>query len=391
MVTTLGLGVLILVSVQNSCYTLLRRYSRGVLHETVSTFTVLGAAEALKFVISTALVDVPDGKGSPSCRRFNIVFQALVSSRAMIVPAVTYLIMNTLSFKAMELIDATVFSMIAQLKILSTAVFTSIVLGRQFSAAQWRAISLLTLLVMLITYQRGKGGVCITADGSEATVGFSASFLWGIFMVAVEVSLSGWISAYFEKYLKDGSASVWCRNLQLSFWSIAIYILMEGTRILQAYWTGSPRHAGDTGQPASSGWSWITVALVILGGGGGLLVAFAIKLADAVLKSMATAVALILVIGTEIVLMGVPGDPVVCMACIGALITLQVYQDAPKAAVAARPTVVMPAPTVFGESRTDEFGNKKKSSPKPDSSGTPTLPFAQSDLSEAEDTFPLCK
>jgi len=352
--------ILVLLCTQNSLYTLLRRYSRGVLQESVSPSAVLLAAELLKFVISSVLVENKDTtlhglsagarQGGPVkawlSDRTRAVKREVKSSCAMAVPAVTYLIMNLLSFKAIALVDATVFAMIAQLKILSTAGFSLTVLGRRLSTQQWRAIYVLTLAVTMITYQKGSGGASGTAGAA-----LSSSYVLGVCMVLLEITLSGWISAYFEKYLKDGQSSVWGRNLQLSFWSILIYGVIEACQqTVFALPAQQPTlRQGDDPQvlveanqmPGSSAvigmvwsvlrlWSPVTIMLVILGGGGGLLVAFAIKHADAVMKSMATAFSLVIVVLAEMMFLGVPADPIVCLAGGVALLGLQGYQDAPK-------------------------------------------------------------
>lgn len=349
---SLQLGVLVLLCAQNSSYTLLRRYSRGVLKENVSSSAVLLAAEAVKFAVAAFLGDRPQGlaelpgpKTSGWLRdRAEVVGYTLRHSLPMAVPAITYLIMNMLSFKAMELVDATVFAMVAQLKILTTAVFSYFVLGRRLSMAQWRAIFVLTLSVTMITYQ--KGATRLECAGSGAAANHASenvhAFILGVLMVVLEISLSGWISAYFEKQLKDGSFSVWGRNLQLAFWSIVVYGFIE---LVQNFMfvddSGAQPVVQGLGKTASGvhsflatpivgGWSIVTFMLVALGGGGGLLVAFVIKYADAVMKTMSTAFALVVVVGVEIMFLGVPADPIVCLSGVMALLGLQYYNDAPK-------------------------------------------------------------
>lgn len=362
---------LVLVCLQNSAYTVLRRYSRGILQEKYSPSSVLAVSELLKFFVAAALVEGPNGAAQQvseglhsTAGRRAAVLHAVRHSRPMAVPAAAYMIMNVLSFLAISRIDATVFAMIAQLKILLTAVFSRHVLGRSFSTAQWRAIWLLTLAVAIITYTRGRSGRG-SSDGSKSQ--FSMSFLTGCGMVMMEVTLSGWTSTYFERYLKDGSFSVWGRNLQLSVWSMAMYALMElgrtvapavgigdhgvkpsgnfSTRALPIYkhsdmgrqqWAESaPTFSAlvfdsmiETVTSFFTGWSIVAVILCLLGGAGGLLVAFATKHADAVAKAMAAAFALVLVVIVDIICLGAAADPVVCMSALVAIIALQNYHEA---------------------------------------------------------------
>lgn len=332
--------VLGLLVVQNSVYTLLRRYysmtsSSG--QDIVSFPVILMVTEVVKFLVSAGLVELPDdlarAEQSWLQSRWVAVRRALWSSMPMAVPALTYAIMNMMSYKALELIDATVFAMVAQLKIVSTALFSWPVLGRKQSPAQWRAITVLTLAVTIITYQRGAK----RQNGVQTEV--SLSFMLGVGLTVIEISLSGWINTYFERYLKDGCFSVWGRNLQLGFWSVLVYICVQlspSTSALSAARSGSAPTVTFASilEQFSSGWVAlmrpVPFMLIILGGGGGLLVAFAIKHADAVMKSMATAFSLVIVVLGEVAFLGAGLDPVICLASAVALLGLQIYQDAPK-------------------------------------------------------------
>jgi len=333
----LQLALLLLIVLQNSSYTLLRRYSRGVLHESYTSSSVLGVAETIKFVTSFLMLDTGSGATSTLKNRFKVAQNALLGSRPMLVPAVVYLVMNMLSFVAIDRIDATVFAMGAQLKMLTTAVSSRYVLGRIFTKSQWLAICCLTLSVMIVTCQRGLG----QNSGGQTSQKIPHSSDWTSFCIgcgalALEVVLSGWISAYLEKYLKDGAFSVWARNFQVAAFSMVMYCSVD---IYLTYFQAE-QNDGSTMpviQPiglASSrilkGWSIYTCMLAFLGASGGLLVAFATKHADAVAKTIATAMALVLVVVLETVLLNVPFDPVVCMASSLTLLTMESYREAGK-------------------------------------------------------------
>jgi len=110
--------------------------------------------------------------------------------------------------------------------------------------------------------------------------------------------------------------------LQLSFWSIIIYVGIQAFQVVQ-----DPEPVDL--EAFVRAWSFTTSLLVVLGGGGGLLVAFATKHADAVLKSMATSFALIVVVSAEMLFLGGPADPVVCLSSGIAALSLQAYSEAP--------------------------------------------------------------
>jgi len=324
-----------LLAVQNSSSTLLRRYSKGVLKETYSSSSLLGVTEVMKFMVSFLMIEEPPDLGLSSTNSFSFRRRLLTARHAMrhslpmVVPAVVYLVMNMLSFVAIERIDATSFSMVAQLKLLTTAMFSYCVLGRVLSLSQWRSICMITAGVMIITYERGsKGNLAVKKSASAGMENFSTSFMVGVLAVFVEISLSGWISTYFEKYLKDGTFSVWGRNFQLSVWStlgyIVTYFLQTATSQKQP-----PDRISDPQAPTSffTGWSSITWLVAFLLASGGLLVAFATKHADAVAKTIATALALVLVVVLEIILLGASADPIVALSSLIVLLAMEAYRE----------------------------------------------------------------
>jgi len=332
--------LLVLIVLQNSSYTLLRRYSRGVLHESYTSSSVLGVAEVMKFVTSFLMLETGSTATSTLKGRLQAANHALLGSRPMLVPAVAYLIMNMLSFVAIDRIDATVFAMGAQMKMLTTAVSSYYVLGRIFTKSQWLAICCLTLSVMTVTCQRGQNHKSGNTSSKILRSSDYISFCIGCGALALEVALSGWISAYLEKYLKDGTFSVWARNFQVSAFSMIMYLFVDiyltctqtpypaGHKQLQKLEDSTSSLIGLAGSGILRGWSVYTCLLAFLGASGGLLVAFATKHADAVAKTIATAMALIMVTALECVLLQMPFDPVVFMAGSITLVSIESYREA---------------------------------------------------------------
>lgn len=141
---------------------------------------------------------------------------------------------------------------------------------------KWRALALLVV------------GCTLVASPNFTNVSKEEGYLQllGYGAVLTEVCLSGFASIYFEKVVKSTSevVTIWERNFQLGIYSLAMYggiILYEGSS------STSTRHAW-------SNWSLITVLVAVLGAAGGLLVAATLKYADSILKTMATAGAIVL-------------------------------------------------------------------------------------------------
>lgn len=61
----------------------------------------------------------------------------------MSVPSIAYALQNNLDFVALSNLDASIYQVTAQLKVVTTALFMMIILGRRFSGRRWLAIFLL--------------------------------------------------------------------------------------------------------------------------------------------------------------------------------------------------------------------------------------------------------
>jgi UDP-sugar transporter A1/2/3 len=206
--------------------------------------------------------------------------------------------MNILSFVALRNISAGLFTIIAQTKVFTTAVFSSLILQRRYTATQWRALVALVLGVLLFTepvWNSSKfTGTSLTQGGGDAS---QEHQLWkqdhqrpwlGTMAVMMEVTMSGFASIYFEKVIKIDplQLSIWERNFQLALGSVPVYLLF----ILQENVGGTTQ----SGHGPGSGWTPLAVVVAALGAAGGLLVALSIKYGDSILKTLATTGAIIL-------------------------------------------------------------------------------------------------
>ncbi|KNC86150.1 hypothetical protein SARC_01676, partial [Sphaeroforma arctica JP610] len=187
----------------------------------------------------------------------------------MVVPAVVYLVMNLLSYVALERIDAGLFTVFAQCKVLSTALFAYFIVGKKLAARKWRALLLVVSGATLISLETKP----VSANAFDD--GVSSEFMIGITAVMGEVLLSGFISVYFEKVLKKTTSAVlltvWDRNVQLAIYSICIYLPIAMYH--------SPGYVN-----VLHGWSGVTCCVAFLGSAGGILVALCIRYTNAVDK-----------------------------------------------------------------------------------------------------------
>ena len=125
---------LIALCLQNSSYTLLRRYSAGVLMEHVSDSSILIGGELIKLSVSffmtffASFIGISMGNMPMPDGRIAHFKKIIKTSPKMFVPAFVYYCMNRLSFVSLRRIDAGTFTVVAQLKTLTTAAFTFIIL-----------------------------------------------------------------------------------------------------------------------------------------------------------------------------------------------------------------------------------------------------------------------
>jgi len=197
------------------------------------------------------------------------------------VPSLLYVIQNNLLYVAATHLDAATYQVTYQLKILTTAVFSVLILRRKLIPTQWIALFILLLGIVMVQLDRTESHDDSTKSSTE--VG-NSSRLIGLLAAVAACCLSGFAGIYFEKILKGSGTSVWIRNVQLSLCSIPFASITCLLNDKESVRTNGYFH----------GYDMFVIYLIILQAGGGLLVAIVVKYADNVLKGFATSVAIIL-------------------------------------------------------------------------------------------------
>ncbi len=312
-------GVCALLALQNSSYTLLRRYVTGVLKEDSSSQSILAVGEVLKmsFCFYMALCAAAGNKFSALPAALpRLAKRLLLTAAPMCVPALVFLAMNLLSFVALARISASAFTLIQQSKLIATAVLSRLILLRRISLARWRALLTLLCAVLIICDRThpeqaqpcagdaadaaGGGGGARAARAARAVR--AAEYAVGVCAVGLEAVLSGFSNVYFEKVLKGSSVTLWERNVQLAGFSLFIYVPMA----VYAH-------------PANplEGWSALTCVVAFLGALGGVLIGLVISYLDSVSKNVALGAAIVLTAGLEHVYFAGPMNlPIVSAAAI---------------------------------------------------------------------------
>lgn len=193
------------------------------------------------------------------------------------VPSIVYYIQNNLIYLGATHLDAATSQVTYQLKILTTAIFSVIVLKKRLFAFQWLALLLLFIGVALVQLVQITKHNNTSSQEQNPMIGFLA--------ILIACALSGFAGVYFEKILKSTSeVSLWIRNIQLS--AIAIPF-----GLVQVFVTDSDL-VSEKG--FFYGYTLLTWIVVLLQAQGGLLVAVVVKYADNILKGFATSLSIIL-------------------------------------------------------------------------------------------------
>jgi len=200
--------------------------------------------------------------------------QKPVECLKLLIPSMLYTVQNNLQFVAVQNLSPAVFQVTSQLKILSTALFTVILLGRVLGAHKWAALCVLTI-----------GCVFVNLDSvSPSAKKDGGNQLLGVVCCLCMACTSGLAGVYFEKMLKGAKTSLWIRQIQLGIGGIAIGTFgafsKDGPAIMEYGFF--------------QGYTNFVCFLVCLNSLGGLLVAVVVKYTDNIAKAFAVSISIIL-------------------------------------------------------------------------------------------------
>ena len=171
------------------------------------------------------------------------------------------------------------FQVTYQLKILTTAIFSVVMLRKQLAGLQWIALIILFAGVSIVQLESTSG-----ADSKKSETKVEQNPIKGLIAVCISCVLSGFAGVYFEKILKGTSQSVWLRNVQLGAMGVVISVI---TMFVQNAETVKEKGF-------FTGFDYVVWIVVFLQSFGGLVVAVVVKYADNILKGFATSAAIIL-------------------------------------------------------------------------------------------------
>lgn len=291
-------GSLVLLIVQMVGLVLLMRYSRTASsgEDLYLSSTAVATMEFMKFIICLGVVGYQSGSLEGLVKQLQQhVLYSPGELLKLSVPSFLYMIQNNLLYLALSNLDAATYQVCYQLKILTTAVFSALLLNRRFSRTKWTAIVILTVGVAIVQSSgsgdsshsngRNDGG----GDDDEAlqtsasSGGSSQQRLVGLIAVLCAACTSGFSGVYFERILKGSSTTLWIRNIQMGLPSVILAFL--------GVYTKDHRAVSERG--FFHGYTSLVWVVVIVQAAGGLIVAVVVRYADNVLKTFAASFSII--------------------------------------------------------------------------------------------------
>ncbi|XP_013073108.1 UDP-N-acetylglucosamine transporter-like isoform X2 [Biomphalaria glabrata] len=267
---------LVLLTLQNALLILVMRYVRTRDGEMFVATTAVIMSEAFKFVACLFIILIQTGGIKPWLKLLyeDIILEPMDCVKVSI-PSLIYVLQNNLLYVAVSNLDAATFQVTYQLKILTTAIFSVVMLKKVLSKLQWVSLVILFVGVAIVQMQ---------PDGNQKSkVATEQNPVMGLVAVIISCFMSGFAGVYFEKILKGTRQSVWLRNVQLGVLGVLIGLitmyLKDGDKVSK--------------NGFFNGYDPIVWFVVCLQSFGGLLVAVVVKYADNILKGFATSAAII--------------------------------------------------------------------------------------------------
>jgi UDP-sugar transporter A1/2/3 len=206
-----------------------------------------------------------------------LILLQIWSQKALFLPAMLYVVQSNLLFFASKNLSPVVYIVCTQLKTITSAGFSWLLLGTTLRGTQY--ISLFFLLL---------GIVLVHASDLDSDEVDNVSSTAGIFAAVLASLTSGLAGVILEKIYKDPTApkglqhTVWTRNVQLSIISIPFALSGVYVQAREKVFTGN----------FFEGYDYVVWSVILLQAIGGIITAFVLKFAGAVMKCIAVSLSI---------------------------------------------------------------------------------------------------
>ncbi|XP_048586800.1 UDP-N-acetylglucosamine transporter [Nematostella vectensis] len=283
--------VFFILTFQAACYFLMVRYSRTRKGNMYFSSTVVVITELVKLCFSVVVIFCQ------SPRNFgDFLIDKLFSQRwtflKLSIPSLLYTMQNNLLYLAMTHLDAATFQITNQLKIMTTALFSILLLNKSISRKRWFYLLMLMIGVAVVEIELHRK-IAAKMNKKEADAA-SKSFLIGFLSVLAASVISGFAGVFLEKIVKHKSTSLWIMNVHLYSWGVCLgvlgVVLKDGYQISQLGFF--------------YGYDSVVWTVVALASAGGILVSLVLKYASTITKGFATSCAIVLSSLASVIIFG---------------------------------------------------------------------------------------
>ncbi|OCF32937.1 solute carrier family 35 (UDP-sugar transporter), member A1/2/3 [Kwoniella heveanensis CBS 569] len=227
------------------------------------------------------------------------------------VPAILYVIQNNLQYVAASNLDVATFQVTYQMKILTTAFFSVLMLRKRLSKAKWLSLFMLAVGVGIVQIQTTAAPATHSHHKTDESIVAPERVMrpmTGFLAVTLACMTSGLAGVYFEFILKSSSSSsapppdLWVRNTQLSLFSLVPALVP----IIVA--PAGPPGMGysDRVMAAFSNFNGWAIGTVLTQTFGGLVTALVIRYSDNIMKGFATSLSIVISFLASVALFSYP-------------------------------------------------------------------------------------
>eukprot|EP01040_Poterioochromonas_malhamensis_P016122 gene16122-18220_t len=246
-------AALALLVLQNTFLVVFMHYSRtkhdGKLY---ASSTAVATMELVKFICCIIVIGLEKGTIQSLFQAFHEeIIKQPIELLKLSITSLLYVIQNNLLYYALSHLDAATFQVGYQIKILTTALFSVVMLSKTLSHYQWLSLLLLTV------------GVSLAQLSTNASSSAQANTVSGMIAVLCAAVTSGFSGVYFEKLLKNSGI----------------------------YFSGDYQQVVENG--FFYGYNSIVIIVILLQAIGGLIVAIVVKYADNILKGFAASFSIV--------------------------------------------------------------------------------------------------
>jgi len=224
-------------------------------------------------------------------------------------------VQQTLEYVALSNLDASAFSVLVQTKLLATAIFAVVLMGRKLNRAQTISLILLTSGVMLCNMKTDTDVDKDSRDSSQTT---------GV-LATLGISLSsGFASVYTEKVIKVRGNNDTRNNYSLAYMQVQ---LASASLIIIGCWALLKDASDIITYGLWKNFNAAAYVSVINSALGGLTVAAVLKFADAILKGYSTALSVVLTGLFSMLFFGTELNALYFLGMVNVVVSMHLYNN----------------------------------------------------------------